>query len=340
VKRPPMGAAVALATLVVLVSLACSGVSSEEPARDASPTPPGHAEEPTGIAAHAALVPSLKPQAKVIYIGPIDRPNVALTFDTGVQAGHVAEILDILKEHGAVATFGLTGEWSVTNPELLKRIVAEGHAVINHSWSHASFTGEDTGTPRLSGPQIRDELKRTEDKIREIAGVRTKPYFRPPYGDFDGFVNQAIMEQGYTFNVLWTVDSLGWEGRSAKAITSVVLDNASNGMIFLFHTDNDRDFAALEDIITGLEEQHLQMVTIPELLGHRAIPTPTPTPTPTPAPARRAVAAAHSTPRPASTPAKTPVPTGTPTPTPTPEPTPTDTPTPLPTDTPTPEPTP
>jgi peptidoglycan/xylan/chitin deacetylase (PgdA/CDA1 family) len=50
-------------------------------------------------------------------------------------------VADILKGMGVRATFGVTGEWAATNPDLLKRIVAEGHALVNHSWSHSSFTG-------------------------------------------------------------------------------------------------------------------------------------------------------------------------------------------------------
>ena len=64
--------------------------------------------------------------------------------------------------------------------------------------------------------QIRDELRRTEDKIQEIAGVSTKPYFRPPYGDYDSRVDRIAFEEGYEYNVLWYVDGLGWEGRSTK----------------------------------------------------------------------------------------------------------------------------
>src|SRR3972149_4117968 len=108
----------------------------------------------------------------------------------GGPAGHPGAILDTLKKHKVRGTFGVTGEWAAANPDLLKRIVKERHALLNHSWSHGSFTGGDTQTPPLTDKQVRSELERTAAKIKEIAGVNMQPYFRPPYGDYDRRVNK------------------------------------------------------------------------------------------------------------------------------------------------------
>ncbi|TET95812.1 MAG: polysaccharide deacetylase family protein, partial [Dehalococcoidia bacterium] len=285
-KRLSLWAGVGALALAALICAAYSGASSQQPTLTLTPTPAG---SPTARPLPTSQVlPGIpmgaqppKPEAEVVYIGPVDVPAVALTFDTGVQAGHVPEILDVLKEHGKLATFGITGEWAVTNPALLKRIVEEGHAVINHSWGHPSFTGEDTGTQRLTADEIRDELKRTEEKVQEIAGVSTKPYFRPPYGDFDRFVNQVVREEGYEYNVLWTLDAQGWLGRSTNSVVAVTLAYAVKGAIFLYHVDNSQEYKALEKIIEGLNERGLGMVTIPQLLGKEPPPPPIPTPTPT-----------------------------------------------------------
>jgi peptidoglycan/xylan/chitin deacetylase (PgdA/CDA1 family) len=339
-KRLSLWAGVGALALAAIIYAACAGGSSQERAATPVPsrTPSSLAVGPPQVEAGAPIGDPTserpKPEAKVVYVGPVDVPAVALTFDTGVQAGHVPEVLDILKEHGKLATFGITGGWAVTNPALLKRIVEEGHAVINHSWSHPSFTGEDTETEPLTADQIRDELARTEEKIQEIAGVSTKPYFRPPYGDFDRFVNQVVWEEGYEYNVLWLVDGLGWDGRSTKAVISVTLANAFNGAIFLYHTDNPREYKALEEIIEGLNERGLEMVTIPQLLGKEPLPTPTPTPTatptatltPTPTPAGAPAPSPPLKPAPAPPPAPPPVPAPATAPTPAPAPTPTPTP--------------
>ncbi len=333
-KRLPLWAAgVAALALAATVYVACSGASSQEP----TPIPsPSLSYTPTSVAAAVGPpqveagaptdAPTVKPpkgEAEVVYVGPRDVKAVALTFDTGGPAGHVTEILDILKEHGRLATFGITGEWAATNPSLLERIVDEGHAIINHSWSHRSFTGEDTETEPLTAEQMRDELERTEEKIDEIAGVTTKPYFRPPYGDYDRLVNQVIREAGYEYNVLWLVDAMGWEGRSTKSVVAVTLANAINGAIFLYHTDT-QEYKALEEIIEGLDERGLQMATIPQLLGKEPLPTPTPTPTPAAAP----TPAPSTIPAPPSAPTPTPISIPTPAPPPAPPPNPTATPVP------------
>lgn len=343
--------------LVVVIGAACSGASSQEPKPTRLGASAGPAE-PQTVEGALFNVPTPMPEAEVVYVGPIDVRAVALTFDTGVQAGHVPEILDVLKKHKVHATFGITGHWAVTNPDLLKRIVKEGHALINHSWSHPSFTGEDTGTQPLTAKQIRSQLARTEKKVREIASASTKPYFRPPYGDFDPFVNRVAREEGYKYNVLWMLDSLGWAGRSTNSVVAVTLASAFNGVIYLYHVDNPWEYKALGKIIKGLRERGLMMVTIPQLLGKKPMPTPTPTPTPTPipkptptpTPTRATVRSSPPkpapplgpTPTPKPAPAQTPtpprVPKSTPTATPSPMPTPTMTPTPSPTPTPTPTP--
>jgi peptidoglycan/xylan/chitin deacetylase (PgdA/CDA1 family) len=292
--------------------VACSGASPAEPQPSPTPTPTPSvtAPGPREVLAGASIGdPTSGPpahEAKVVYVGPRDVKAVALTFDTGVGSAHMPEVLDILKKHGKLATFGVTGEWAATNPDLLKRIIAEGHAIVDHSWSHASFTGEDTETPPLSDDQIRDELRRTEEKILEIAGVSTKPYFRPPYGDYDSRVNKIAFEEGYEYNVLWYVDGMGWDGRSTRHVVNVTLANAFNGAIFLYHTDNPYEYKALEEIIEGLEERDFQLLTIPQLLGHQPTPTPTPTPIPTEVPAPPPPVA--PTPLPTPTPAPSPMP--------------------------------
>ncbi len=353
-RRLTLPAGVAALALVAIIYAACSGASSSQPTPTlqpvTTPTPTPAAKPaaagPPQVEAGAPIVePTSGPpqrEAKVVYVGEGDVPAVALTFDVGVEAAHVPEILDILKEHGKQATFGITGEWAVTNPDLLKRMVEEGHAIINHSWSHTSFTGEAMDTEPLTADQIRDELERMENKIQEIAEVSTKPYFRPPYGEFDPKVNRVAYEAGYTFNIMWLVDSFGWEGRSPDSIVAVTLAYAFNGSIFLYHTDNPRDFAALGEIIKGLDERGLQMVTIPQLLGNEPLPTPTPTPSPTASPTLTSVPTHSSAPTsiPTPTPSPPPKPTPTPVPTPTPTPVPTPTASPTPSSTATPEPTP
>ncbi len=132
---------------------------------------------------------------------------MALTFDTAPETGYAAQVLDILKQQGIQATFALTGVWAEQNPDLVKRIVSEGHQIINLTYDHKSFTGFSTGQPALTTQQRVDELNRMRDVVKSETGYDVKPYFRPPYGDVDGSVLQDIANNGYSVNVLWSIDT-------------------------------------------------------------------------------------------------------------------------------------
>ncbi len=178
--------------------------------------------------------------------GVADRNTVALTFDAGSDRGFTADILDTLAANGIAASFGLTGAWVEANPDLVARIADEGHHIFNHSWSHADFT-------TLTTEQRWDQLDRTDAAISAITGSTTKPWFRPPFGAYDASVNTDLYARGYTYNLYWTVDSLGWNGLSAAAITERCLSRAEAGAIYLFHVGSaSQDAAALQDIIDGL----------------------------------------------------------------------------------------
>ena len=111
---------------------------TDAPTTEPSPTPPP-TEAP---ATERPLPPETGQDASVVVAyGTSGRLEVALTFDAGEGAGHTEEILDLLAEYGLVGTFGVTGQWVEQNPDLARRIVAEGHQLINHTYDHRSFTG-------------------------------------------------------------------------------------------------------------------------------------------------------------------------------------------------------
>ncbi len=212
-----------------------------------SPTPPPSGEP------SATPAPQPSGSAQVIRRGPSDRNVVVLTFDAGSDTGYASQILDTLAANRIVAAFGMTGQWAERNPALLQRMVNEGHELINHTYDHGSFTGYSTDAPPLTQAQRWNELERAEAIVQQIAGVTTKPYFRPPYGDYDDSVNADVYARGYTYNVMWTVDSMGWNGLSADAIVERCLAQAAAGAIYIFHVGSaSQDAAALQRVIDGL----------------------------------------------------------------------------------------
>jgi peptidoglycan/xylan/chitin deacetylase (PgdA/CDA1 family) len=187
-------------------------------------------------------------------------PVIALTFDAGSDRGGAERVLDVARERGIRLTFGMTGTWASQNPDLLRRMVAERHQLINHTWDHLSWTGystPDQPTARTAAARAA-ELSRTDDFVFAQTGMHLSPYFRAPYGDYDDGVLADLAANGYRYNVLWTqgLDTLGWQGASVAQITTTVLDHAVPGAIVLMHVGAaSRDADALAGIIERLRER-------------------------------------------------------------------------------------
>lgn len=204
----------------------------------------GTSTSPTTVASGPAVV---------VRRGDPSRAVVALTFDAGSDVGYASEILDVLAPNHVPATFGMTGRWAEAHPALVGRMAAEGHQLVNHSYDHPSFTGQSTGEPVLSRGERLDQLARTEAAVRAAANTTTLPWFRPPYGDEDPSVRADVAVAGYRYELLWTVDSLGWRGISPDEVVQRCLERAVPGAIFLLHVGAEStDHDALQRIIDGL----------------------------------------------------------------------------------------
>jgi peptidoglycan/xylan/chitin deacetylase (PgdA/CDA1 family) len=212
--------------------------------------------------------PTANGPAVAVRSGDGSRPQLALTFDAGSDAGATADILDLLASRGIHASFGFTGRWVESNPEVARRIVAEGHVVFNHTWDHRSFTGFSTGMAPLTRDERLNELRDAATIIRTVTGADPAPWFRPPYGDFDKSVLVDAAAGGYPIVLMWSTDSLGWKGLDPTAVTARVLAGAEPGAIILLHVGSaSTDAAALPAILDGLRDRGLSPVTIAELLG-------------------------------------------------------------------------
>ncbi|MBO9357971.1 MAG: polysaccharide deacetylase family protein [Thermomicrobium sp.] len=190
---------------------------------------------------------------------------IALALDCGADRGYTGEILDELARHGIRATFGMTGAWARANPDLVARMLHAGHRLINHSETHPSFTGRSTGSPSLSVDQRAAEIRRAEQAVAAVSGSETtmRPYFRPPYGDYDEALLTLLPELGYSVIVMWTVDSLGWRGIPPEEVVTRVLAAAQPGAIVLLHVGaQSTAAAALPQLIASLQERGYGFVTI------------------------------------------------------------------------------
>lgn len=190
---------------------------------------------------------------------------MALTFDDGPDDVFTPQILDILKQNGVRATFFLMGRRAWARPELVRRIVAEGHEIGNHTWNHPQLT-------KLPPDKVRLELGETDRFLRTLTGKPVK-VFRPPYGDQDPALLREATNLGYS-TVLWNIDSLDWKhGMTRCGVLEQVLPNMRPGAIVLEHSagGNGENLAdtvqALPIIIKTLRSQGYTLVTVSELLG-------------------------------------------------------------------------
>lgn len=214
-------------------------------------------------------------QSQMCEKGESGRMEIALTFDAGADRGNGEAILDRLAEYGVVASFGVTGQWAEANPDLIQRMVADGHNVLNHSWSHSSWTGRSTSadpedpstwTPLPYEARL-EELRRTEQVIREIANYDVRPYYRPPYGDIDRESLEVLAEAGYHATVMWSCESFAWKGWTAEQIVPYCTTNMAPGDIILLHVGaQGADYDALPGLIEGLRAQGFTFVTIEQIL--------------------------------------------------------------------------
>jgi peptidoglycan/xylan/chitin deacetylase (PgdA/CDA1 family) len=213
--------------------------------------------------ATTSLPPTSPPggtKASVVTRIATDAKVVALTFDAGSDRGFAAEILDTLATHGIKASFGMTGKWAESNPDLLLRMVNEGHTLINHTYDHPHM--ETLGTE-----QRVSQLALAEEIIRESTGTTTKPYFRPPYGSYNNQVLIDVASAGYRYSVMWTVDCLGWKGLPPSEVAARCRNALEPGAILLMHVGAaSTDYAALDEILADIDRSGYRYATIKEFL--------------------------------------------------------------------------
>lgn len=261
--------------LAVMVATACGGghppagvppATTAAAATTVAPTTTsGPPAPPPTSATTAASPPATVPAApaQVITHGTPSEKVIALTFDAGSDAGHAADILAYLEAHHIPATFGVTGVWAAGNPGLVRRMAADGDQIVNHSWDHPSFTGYSTATAALTPAEEREQLSSTDELVLRLTGRGTQPWFRPPYGDRDSQVDAVVGAAGYRYELMWTVDSLGWKGLDPAAVAERCLAQAAPGAIILMHVGSaSTDSAALPSLVAALQQSGFGFVTV------------------------------------------------------------------------------
>jgi peptidoglycan-N-acetylglucosamine deacetylase len=196
--------------------------------------------------------------------GNPNEKKIALTFDDGPDKIYTPQILDILREKGVKATFFVLGKQVNYFPDLVKRMVSDGHSIANHTWNHPELS-------KLTTLQVIQEVESTTKVIERVTGIKTD-LFRPPYGDYTAADIRVLQERGYR-SIMWSVDTVDWSGKTEDEILAIVHRDKSPGGIVLqhnFQTTNgelDGTVKALPKIIDQLREEGYEFVTVDTLLG-------------------------------------------------------------------------
>ncbi|WP_242903440.1 polysaccharide deacetylase family protein [Actinomadura terrae] len=207
----------------------------------------------------AAAEAPLRAAGRWFTHGARDERVVALTFDDGPQPPYTGQVLDILDHYGVPATFFCVGLNALERSKETGRMLAAGHTVANHTWSHAYL-------PDLTQEQLREQLARTFEVLPRIDGEPVR-YFRPPYGSRSPEVVGWLAEEDVT-TVTWDVDAEDWTLPSPEKIAADVLRKTEPGSVILLHDgggDRSRTVASVPLIIEGLQERGYRFVLLDEL---------------------------------------------------------------------------
>ena len=245
----------------VCALLATAAFSLAENPATPAPKPAEKTPEPPHMTLPAdASAPAPAGQKQITFSQcNVDGPYVAMTFDDGPHASNTPRLLDMLKQRNIKATFFVVGQCAAEYPAIMKRIVAEGHEVASHSWSHPLLS-------KMGEGGVTDQLQKAHDAIVNTTGVAPK-VMRPPYGGFTA--NQrawANGKWGYKI-VLWDVDPLDWKVRNAEHVKSEILRHTVAGSIILSHDIHKSTVDAMPDTLDGLVGRGFKFVTVSELLA-------------------------------------------------------------------------
>jgi peptidoglycan/xylan/chitin deacetylase (PgdA/CDA1 family) len=200
----------------------------------------------------------------LISHGTNSRTLIALTLDAGGASEPTPAILAALRERNLQVTFFLTGDWIAKNPELARQIVADGHEIANHTTSHPDLR-------ELSDAEIQRELATTDQRMREITGAGTRPFFRPPYGAYNQRVLQVVQSEGY-LPIYWTLDSLDSVGEPKspafliERVTTKLPSDQLAGAIILMHCGFESTAEALPAILDRFAAMGYTVTTISQVL--------------------------------------------------------------------------
>lgn len=217
---------------------------------------PTEGESPVGNASAEDLA-----QYGAYYLGDTSQKVLYLTFDCGYENGYTAQILDVLKDHQAPAAFFVVGHMIQSSPDLIRRMVQEGHIVGNHTFHHPDMSAISDQS------KFQQELEELEQLYQETTGQTLPRFYRPPQGKYSEENLRQAQALGYR-TVFWSLAYVDWyvdDQPTAEAAYAKLLPRIHDGAIVLLHSTSATNAAILDDLLTKWEDMGYRFASLEEL---------------------------------------------------------------------------
>lgn len=217
---------------------------------------PTEGQSPVGNATVEELA-----QYNAYYLGDASQKVIYLTFDCGYENGYTASILDTLKKHNAPAAFFVVGNMIESAPDLIRRMVAEGHIVGNHTYHHPDMSSISDQAA------FQKELESLEALFQETTGQTMIKYYRPPQGKYNVENLRQAKALGYK-TILWSLAYVDWyvdDQPTPEQAYSKLLPRIHDGAIVLLHSTSRTNAEILDELLTKWEEMGFSFASLDQL---------------------------------------------------------------------------
>lgn len=192
-----------------------------------------------------------------IYNVQTEEKKVAFTMNCAWNADDIDSILETLQKNNVKITFFMVGDWIEKFPEAVKKIHEAGHEIASHSDTHPHVNN-------LSYEENIEEIEKSNDKIENITGKRTKIY-RAPYGEYNDTVIKAAQDKGY-FCIQWNLDTLDYTGLTGEDMWKRLDEKIKPGDIILSHNGTKHTAESLDMLLKNIKQKGLEVVTVSDLI--------------------------------------------------------------------------
>jgi peptidoglycan-N-acetylmuramic acid deacetylase len=213
-------------------------------------------KQPTGNAS-----PEFLKQYNSYFVGAPDKKTIYITFDAGYENGYTPAILDALKKHNVKAAFFVVGNYLKTSPDLVKRMISEGHIVGNHTLTHPDMS-------KISDMEsFKKEMLTVENMFKEITGQDMQKFYRPPQGKYSVNNLKQANELGYK-TIFWSLAYVDWyqdKQPTKEQSFAKLLPRIHPGAIVLLHSTSKTNSEILDELLSKWEAEGYTFGTLNEL---------------------------------------------------------------------------